>query len=122
MAKFPFRVKLNGVVYEAGMEVPIGKEPAKEVEMQDKTATELSKELKERFGIDMAAQKGKAKLEAALKEAEEAEKKRAEESTEEDDEVKENEEDIENEGEGSEDNEDSTQDENDSFLDKIINE
>lgn len=116
MAKFPFRVKLNGVVYEAGMEVPIGKEPAKEVEMQDKTATELSKELKERFGIDMAAQKGKAKLEAALKEAEEAEKKKAEESTEADNEVKEN------EGEGSEDNEDSTQDENDSFLDKIINE
>ena len=46
--RFPFAVKHNGKLYEAGLEVPIGKEPVKEIEKEDKTASELSKELKEK--------------------------------------------------------------------------
>lgn len=109
---FPFAVKHNGVLYEPGKKVPIGEEPKKEVELEDKTASELSKELKDRFDIDMAPQKGKAKLQEALEEAEKAAKEAEE--LEEDPEVPtEGNEDP--EGEGSEGNDDS-------FLDKIINE
>lgn len=70
--KFAFEVKHNGINYKPGQIVPIGKEPVKENEIADKTASELSKELKERFDIDMAPQKGKAKLLEALEEAEKA--------------------------------------------------
>ena len=104
--RFPFVVKHNGVLYEAGKEVPIGKEPKKEIEVEDKTASELSKELKDKYGIDMAPQKGKAKLQEAL---EEAEKKAKEEE-----EVKDIDEDEELEINDNENEE--------SFLDKIINE
>jgi hypothetical protein len=108
---FPFAVKHNGVLYEPGKKVPIGEEPKKEVELEDKTASELSKELKDRFDIDMAPQKGKAKLQEALEEAEKAAKE-AEES-EEDPEI--------TEPEGNEDPE-GEEGNDDSFLDKIINE
>ena len=104
--RFPFVVKHNGVLYEPGKEVPIGKEPKKEIEVEDKTASELSKELKDKYGIDMAPQKGKAKLQEAL---EEAEKKAKEEE-----EVKDIDEDEEFEINDNENEE--------SFLDKIINE
>lgn len=117
--KFPFAVKHNGVLYEPGKVVPIGQEPIKEMEVEDKTASELSKELKEVYGIDMAPQKGKAKLQEALEEAEKKAKEEEEAMANENSDL-EDEEDLtdgnpEDEGEP-EDNED------ESFLDKIINE
>ena len=110
--RFAFRVKHNGVIYEAGQEVPIGKEPKKELEVEDKTASELSKELKERFDIDMAPQKGKAKLQEAL---EEAEKKAKELESQEDEDLEDE------ESEEGNDNE-NPEDDDKSFMDKIINE
>lgn len=117
---FPFTVKHNGVLYEPGKKVPIGQEPIKENEIKDKTASELSKELKDKYGIDMAPQKGKAKLQEALAEAEKAaeEELRAKEAEEE-------EKDLTNgdsEDEGNEDDGEPEGGEEDSFLDKIINE
>lgn len=108
--KFPFAVKHNGVLYEPGKIVPIGQEPKKEIEVEDKTASELSKELKDKYGIDMAPQKGKAKLQEALEEAEKAAKEAEQEEEEEEELVEGNPEDGEPEGD------------EDSFLDKIINE
>lgn len=116
---FPFAVKHNGVLYEPGKKVPIGQEPKKELQVEDKTASELSKELKDKYGIDMAPQKGKAKLQEAL---EEAEKKAKELEPEEDDEELDGEEDLED-GEPEEGNEDGDPEDDDkSFLEKIINE
>lgn len=125
--RFPFVVKHNGVYYDPGALVPIGEEPVKENQVEDKSASELSKELKEKFGIDMAPQKGKAKLQEALAEAEE--QARNEEETEPEAEGSENEEVIQGqlqldldqtiEPEDEEATEDS---EDESFLDKIINE
>jgi len=134
--RFPFAVKHNGKLYEAGLEVPIGKEPVKEIEKQDKTASELSKELKEKYDIDMAPQMGKAKLQKALDEAEkkakEEELKANELEPEEDEELEDGEEELEDEGseldgeeeEEPEDIDDGEPNENDdeSFLEKIINE
>ena len=51
MAKFPFKVKHNGILYAAGKEVPIGKEAKKEDEIADKTATEIRNELKQKYGV-----------------------------------------------------------------------
>lgn len=110
--RFPFTVKHNGVLYEPGKEVPIGKEPKKELEVEDKTASELSKELKERFDIDMAPQKGKAKLQEAL---DEAEKKAKELESKEDEDL------DDEESEEGNDNE-NPEDDDKSFMDKIINE
>ncbi|MGM9543504.1 MAG: hypothetical protein ACI3T9_00825 [Romboutsia timonensis] len=116
---FPFTVKHNGVLYEPGKKVPIGQEPKKELQVEDKTASELSKELKDKYGIDMAPQKGKAKLQEAL---EEAEKKAKELEPEEDDEESDGEKDLED-GEPEEGNEDGNpEDDDQSFLEKIINE
>ena len=116
--KFPFAVKHNGVLYEPGKEVPIGKEPKKDIEIEDKTASELSKELKDKYGIDMAPQKGKAKLQEAL---EEAEKKAKEELESNEDSDLEDEDELTNEDPENEDKGES-EGEEDSFLDKIINE
>jgi hypothetical protein len=134
--RFPFAVKHNGKLYEAGLDVPIGKEPVKEIEKEDKTASELSKELKEKYGIDMAPQMGKAKLQKALDEAEkkakEEELKANELEPEEDEELEDGEEELEDEDseldgeeeEEPEDIDDGEPNENDdeSFLEKIINE
>lgn len=132
MAKFPFPVKHNGVLYEPGKEVPIGKEPKVELQVEDKTAAELSKELKEKYGIKMAAQKGKDKLLEALREAEakaaeEAKKLEDEESEEEETEpTEEDGEEDSNEDEGesnpSEDEDAGTPDEETDLLNQIINE
>lgn len=108
--KFPFAVKHNGVLYEAGRVVPIGQEPVKELQEEDKTASELSKELKERFDIDMAPQKGKAKLQEALEEAERNAMENEEEESNED-ELDNNEGDL-----------DSNNNDDESLLDQIINE
>ena len=136
--RFPFAVKHNGKLYEAGLEVPIGKEPVKEIEKEDKTASELSKELKEKYNIDMAPQMGKAKLQKALDEAEKKAKeeelkaKELEPEENEDEEWEDGEEELEDEDseldgeeeEEPEDIDDGEPNENDdeSFLEKIINE
>lgn len=122
--RFAFPVKHNGVLYEAGKEVPIGKEPKVENQVEDKTASELSKELEEKYGIKMAPQKGKKALLEALSEAE---VKAGELSKEEDEELEELEESEDNEetGEANEDEleEDSNPEDNeDDLLNKIINE
>lgn len=136
--RFPFAVKHNGKLYEAGLEVPIGKEPVKEIEKEDKTASELSKELKEKYNIDMAPQMGKAKLQKALDEAEkkaeeeELKAKELEPEENEDEELEDGEEELEDEdseldGEEEEEPEDidagePNENEDESFLEKIINE
>ena len=136
--RFPFAVKHNGKLYEAGLEVPIGKEPVKEIEKEDKTASELSKELKEKYNIDMAPQMGKAKLQKALDEAEKKAKeeelkaKELEPEENEDEELEDGEEELEDEdseldGEKEEEPEDidagePNENEDESFLEKIINE
>lgn len=122
--RFAFPVKHNGVLYEAGKEVPIGKEPKVENQVEDKTASELSKELEEKYGIKMAPQKGKKALLEALSEAE---VKAGELSKEEDEELEELEESEDNEetGETNENEleEDSNPEDNeDDLLNKIINE
>lgn len=122
--RFAFPVKHNGVLYDAGKEVPIGKEPKVENQVEDKTASELSKELEEKYGIKMAPQKGKKALLEALSEAE---VKAGELSKEEDEELEELEETEDNEetGETNEDEleEDSNPEDNeDDLLNKIINE
>lgn len=122
--RFAFPVKHNGVLYDAGKEVPIGKEPKVENQVEDKTASELSKELEEKYGIKMAPQKGKKALLEALTEAE---VKAGELSKEEDEELEELEESEDNEetGETNEDKleEDSNPEDNeDDLLNKIINE
>ena len=124
--RFAFPVKHNGVLYEAGKEVPIGKEPKVENQVEDKTASELSKELEEKYGIKMAPQKGKKALLEALSEAE---VKAGELSKEEDEELEGSEESEDNEetGETNEDEleEDSNPEDNeneDDLLNKIINE
>lgn len=129
--RFPFAVKHNGKLYEAGLEVPIGKEPVKEIEKEDKTASELSKELKEKYNIDMAPQMGKAKLQKALDEAEKKAKEFEPEENE-DEELEDGEEELEDEdseldGEEEEEPEDidagePNENEDESFLEKIINE
>lgn len=136
--RFSFAVKHNGKLYEAGLEVPIGKEPVKEIEKEDKTASELSKELKEKYNIDMAPQMGKAKLQKALDEAEKKAKeeelkaKELEPEENEDEELEDGEEELEDEdseldGEEEEEPEDidagePNENEDESFLEKIINE
>lgn len=124
--RFAFPVKHNGVLYEAGKEVPIGKEPKVENQMEDKTASELSKELEEKYGIKMAPQKGKKALLEALSEAE----VKAGELSKEEDEEEELEEPEDNgeTGETNETNEDeleedsNPEDNEDDLLNKIINE
>lgn len=134
--RFPFAVKHNGKLYEAGLDVPIGKEPVKEIEKEDKTASELSKELKEKYGIDMAPQMGKAKLQKALDEAEKKAKeevlKANELEPEEDEELEDGEEELEDENselDGEEEEEpenidagEPNENDDESFLEKIINE
>ena len=119
--RFAFPVKHNGVLYEAGKEVPIGKEPKVENQVEDKTASELSKELEEKYGIKMAPQKGKKALLEALSEAE----VKAGELSKEDDEELEEPEDDEETGEPNEDEleEDSNPEDNEEdLLNQIINE
>ena len=114
--RFPFAVKHNGKLYEAGLEVPIGKEPVKEIEKEDKTASELSKELKEKYNIDMAPQMGKARLQKALDEAEKKAKELEPEENE-DEELEDGEEELEDIDAG-----EPNENEDESFLEKIINE
>lgn len=112
MAKFPFMVKHNGILYQAGQEVPIGIEAKKENRLEDKTATEIKNELKEVYGITKFPKNSKVALLEQLIEAKanaEAVKKEEEEEELEEAEVEETE-------------EETNEEESESFLDKIINE
>lgn len=114
--KFPFPVKHNGVLYPAGKNVPIGKEPKKENEMNDMSATEVKEKLKA-LGVTKFNSNKKSDLIAQLEEAEKAAAEKA----------KENEEELEDENEGNEDEESNEEEkeegsEGQSFLDSIINE
>lgn len=110
MAKFPFAVKHNGVLYEAGKEVPIGKEAKKENEQNDKTVAQIREELKA-LGVTKFESNKKADLIKLLEEIKaEKEKEVAND---------ENTEDEENELDPQEENED---EEESSLLDEIINE
>lgn len=72
MARFPFMVKHNDILYEAGKEVPIGKETVKnDLPLEERSATELADLLLEKYGIKIAAQKGKEYLLELIKEEEE---------------------------------------------------
>lgn len=108
--KFPFAVKHNGILYEAGKEVPIGKEPVKENADKERTVNEIREELKA-LGVTKFASNKKSDLIALLEEKKaEAEAKANEE--EEDKDPEEPEEDENPEGEDGEDD----------LMNKIINE
>lgn len=111
--KFKFPVKHNGVTYEPGQEVPIGKEPRKKNEVMDLTTTEIRKELKE-LGITRYPSNKKEDLAKQLLEAREAQEIEEEEVEEE----------IDSEEEVTEtDNEEEvTEDEESEVLKDIINE
>lgn len=72
--KFDFPVKHNGIIYPVGSIVPIGKELKKENKLNDKTATEIRKELKEVYGITKFPSNKKEDLVKQLDEAEKAKK------------------------------------------------
>lgn len=110
MAKFPFAVKHNGILYEAGKEVPIGKEAKKENEQNDKTVAQIREELKA-LGVTKFESNKKADL---IKLLEEVKAEKEKEITND-----ENTEDEENELDPQEENED---EEESSLLDEIINE
>lgn len=110
MAKFPFAVKHNGVLYEAGKEVPIGKEAKKENEQNDKTVAQIREELKA-LGVTKFESNKKADL---IKQLEQVKAEKEKEIAND-----ENIEDEENELNPQEENED---EEESSLLDEIINE
>ena len=110
MAKFPFAVKHNGVLYEAGKEVPIGKEAKKENEQNDKTVAQIREELKA-LGVTKFESNKKADL---IKQLEQIKAEKEKEIAND-----ENIEDEENELDPQEENED---EEESSLLDEIINE
>lgn len=119
MAKFPFIVKHNGTIYEAGKEVPIGIEIKKEDEIADKSANEIREELK-LLGVNKFPSNKKEDLMKQLEEALKENEKSESESESESDETLENEnEEIDN-VEANNDNE--NEDEESKFLDQIINE
>ena len=111
MAKFPFAVKHNGVLYEAGKEVPIGKEAKKENEQNDKTVAQIREELKA-LGVTKFESNKKADLIKQLEQVKaEKEKEIANDENTEDEEN-----DLDPQEENEEDEEES------SLLDEIINE
>lgn len=110
MAKFPFAVKHNGVLYEAGKEVPIGKEAKKENEQNDKTVAQIREELKA-LGVTKFESNKKADL---IKQLEQVKAEKEKEIAND-----ENTEDEENELDPQEEDED---EEESSLLDEIINE
>ena len=65
--KYPFPVKHNGIDYEPGQEVPIGKEPVKENADKEMTINEIREELRALGVIEFPSNK-KADLIALLEE------------------------------------------------------
>lgn len=115
--KFPFAVKHNGILYEAGKEVPIGKEPVKENADKERTVNEIREELKA-LGVTKFTSNKKSDLIALLEEKKaEAE---AEAKANEEEEAKDPEEPEENEN--PEDENPEGEDGEDDLMNKIINE
>lgn len=116
--KYPFVVKHNGVYYEPGQEVPIGKEPVKENENEDKSVNEIKAELKE-LGVTKFPSNKKADLIALLEETKA--------NLESEDNEDENEEEVTDEETESEDEEvdndvTENEDEESDLMDEIVNE
>ena len=114
--RFAFRVKHNGVIYEAGQEVPIGKEVIDHNdEIETLTANDIREKLK-KLGVKKFPSNKKEDLLKQLKEAEAAAEKKAKE------ELKKEEEKKDEEEPKTEDPDKESDDEGDStLLDKIIN-
>lgn len=114
--RFAFRVKHNGVIYEAGQEVPIGKEVVDHNdEIETLTANDIREKLK-KLGVKKFPSNKKEDLLKQLKEAEEAAEEKAKE------ELKKEEEKKDEEEPKTEDPDKESDDEGDStLLDKIIN-
>ena len=112
--KFPFAVKHNGILYEPGKEVPIGKEPVKENADKERTVNEIREELKA-LGVTKFTSNKKSDLIALLEE------KKAEAKAKEEEEAKDPEEPE--EGENLEEDENPEgEDGEDDLMNKIINE
>lgn len=130
MAKYPFPVKHNGVLYEPGKEVPVGVEAKKEDAIADKSAKEIREELKA-LGVTKFPSNKKEDLAKQLEEAlKAAEVEYEDPETEEDEEevVDPELEDEESDNEGDEETEPTDPIEEDpegeegTILDQIINE
>lgn len=117
--KFPFAVKHNGILYEPGKEVPIGKEPVKENADKERTVNEIREELKA-LGVTKFTSNKKSDL-IALLEEKKAEAKAKEEEEDENPEEPEENENLE-EDENPEDENPEGEDGEDGLLNKIINE
>ena len=112
--KFPFAVKHNGILYEPGKEVPIGKEPVKENADKERTVNEIREELKA-LGVTKFTSNKKSDLIALLEE------KKAEAKAKEEEEENENPEEPE-ENENPEGENPEGEDGEDDLMNKIINE
>ena len=114
--RFAFAVKHNGVIYEAGQEVPIGKEVVDHNdEIETLTANDIREKLK-KLGVKKFPSNKKEDLLKQLKEAEAAAEEKAKE------ELKKEEEKKDEEEPKTEDPDKESDDEGDStLLDKIIN-
>lgn len=117
--KFPFAVKHNGILYEPGKEVPIGKEPVKENADKERTVNEIREELKA-LGVTKFTSNKKSDL-IALLEEKKAEAKAKEEEEDENPEEPEENENLE-EGENPEGENPEGEDGEDDLMNKIINE
>lgn len=112
--KFPFAVKHNGILYEPGKEVPIGKEPVKENADKERTVNEIREELKA-LGVTKFTTNKKSDLIALLEEKKAEVKAKEEEKDKDPEEPEENENPEEDENPEGEDGEDD-------LMNKIINE
>lgn len=112
--KFPFAVKHNGILYEPGKEVPVGKEPVKENADKERTVNEIREELKA-LGVTKFTSNKKSDL-IALLEEKKAEAKAKEEEEDKNPEEPEEDENLE------EDENPEGEDGEDDLMNKIINE
>ena len=116
--KYPFPVKHNGIDYEPGQEVPIGKEPVKENEENDKSVSEIKAELKE-LGVTKFPSNKKADLIALL---EETKANLESEDNEDEDEEEVTDEETESEDEEVDNDVTENEDEESDLMDEIVNE
>lgn len=114
--RFAFRVKHNGVIYEAGQEVPIGKEVVNHNdEIETLTANDIREKLKE-LGVKKFPSNKKEDLLKQLKEAEAVAEEKAKEELKKEEEKKDKE-----EPKTEDSNKESDDEGNSTLLDKIIN-
>lgn len=130
MAKYPFPVKHNGVLYEPGKEVPVGVEAKKEDAIADKSAKEIREELKA-LGVTKFPSNKKADLAKQLEEALKAAEVEEEDPETEEDEEEVTDSELEDEESDNEDDEETEptdpieedpEGEEGTILDQIINE